>query len=104
MDQNNNEQENSMQQNYNQANNSGPYLEPPMTMGDWLITLLILAIPCVNIVMMFIWGFGSGGNTSRKNYCRAALVFALIGIVISVVFSSLLGAFVASMFNSGMFY
>ncbi|NLZ81327.1 MAG: hypothetical protein GX913_05940 [Clostridiales bacterium] len=75
-----------------------------MTLGDWLITLLVLAIPCVNIVMFFVWGFGSGGNTSRKNYCRASLIFAVIGIVLGVIFSSAIAAIVAGMLSSGMYY
>lgn len=97
-------QPNNNQQSYNQPNYGGPNLEPAMTLGDWLITLLVLSIPCVNIIMFFVWGFGSGGNTSRKNYCRAALVFALIGIVISVIFSSAIAALMVSLINSGMYY
>lgn len=102
--QQNNNQQGYNQPNYNQPNYGGPNLEPPMTLGDWLITLLVLSIPCVNIIMFFVWGFGSGGNTSRKNYCRAALVFALIGIVISVIFSSAIAALMVSLINSGMYY
>ena len=25
-----------------------------MTMGEWLITLIVLAIPCVNVIMYFV--------------------------------------------------
>ena len=55
-----------------------------MSVGSWLITLLILAIPCVNIVMYFIWAFGNG-NENRKNFC-------LIAVVLSVLLSSMFGA------------
>ena len=34
-------------------------LEEPMSMGEWLISLLVMMIPCVNIVMMFVWAFSS---------------------------------------------
>ena len=40
-----------------------------MTMGEWLITLIVLAIPCVNVIMYFVWAFGNG-NENRKNFCR----------------------------------
>lgn len=62
-----------------------------MSVGSWLITLLILAIPCVNIVMYIIWAFGNG-NENRKNFCRAGLIFMLIAVVLSVLLSSMFGA------------
>ena len=62
-----------------------------MSVGSWLITLLILAIPRVNIVMYFIWAFGNG-NENRKNFCRAGLIFMLIAVVLSVLLSSMFGA------------
>ena len=39
-----------------------------MTTGEWVVTLLLLGIPCVNIIMLFVWAFGNG-NENRKNYC-----------------------------------
>ncbi|TAH65914.1 MAG: hypothetical protein EWM47_10690 [Anaerolineaceae bacterium] len=67
-----------------------------MTLGDWVITLLLLAIPCVNIIMIFVWGFGSGVNTSKKNYARAVLIFMIIGIVFSLLLSTALVGMVRS--------
>ena len=51
--------------------------EEPMSVGDWLITMLIMCIPCVNLVMIFVWAFGSG-NKSRANYFKATLIWAAI--------------------------
>jgi len=50
----------------------------PMTVGDWMITMLILAIPVVNIIMYLVWAFGSSGNMSRKTYCQAGLLWMVI--------------------------
>lgn len=55
-----------------------------MSMGEWLLTLIVMAIPCVNIVMMLVWGFGSG-NENRKNYCRANLIIAAIQTVLVII-------------------
>ena len=52
-----------------------------MTMGEWLITLIVLAIPCVNVIMYFVWAFGNG-NENRKNFCRAGLIVMAVGIVL----------------------
>ncbi len=68
-----------------QRMNNGEQLEKPMSLRDWLITLLVLEIPGVGIVMMFVWGFGQG-NVNKRNYCRAALIFAAIAFVIRVLF------------------
>ncbi len=50
----------------------------PVTMGDWMITLLILAIPIVNIFMVFYWAFTTSTNPSKRAYCQAILMFFLI--------------------------
>lgn len=66
-----------------------------MTMGQWLITTLILAIPCVGFIMALVWAFGDG-NENRKNYCRATLIWMVIGIVLCVIFYGAIFAMVAA--------
>ncbi|MBL9214166.1 MAG: hypothetical protein JNG83_01690 [Opitutaceae bacterium] len=51
--------------------------EEPLTTGEWFLTLLLLGLPVIGIVMYFVWAFGSG-NVSRRNFCRAALLWCLI--------------------------
>jgi uncharacterized membrane protein YdbT with pleckstrin-like domain len=55
---------------------------PVMSMGDWIITMIVLAIPLVGFIMMFVWGFSSTTNPNKANYCKAALVFVLISVVL----------------------
>jgi hypothetical protein len=57
--------------------------EKPLTTGEWFVTLLVLALPIVGLVMYFVWGFGTG-NVSRRNFCRAALIWLGIGLVLAV--------------------
>ena len=61
--------------------------EKPMSVGDWLITIINLAIPIVNIIFYLYWAFSSTGNLNRRNYCRAALVIVVIALGIFVVFA-----------------
>ena len=75
--------------NYNDAN------EEIMSVGSWLITLIILAIPCVNIIMYFIWAFGNG-NENRKNFCRAGLIMMAVGIVLTILLYSVIGISIVS--------
>lgn len=69
-----------------------------MTVGDWLITTLILIIPIVNIVMLFIWGFGN--PDPRRNYARASLIWMAICVVLMLIFYGVVFAFIFSSFNS----
>lgn len=78
--------------NYNVGNNTGYGREyydgmdsSPLSMGEWVLTLLIMSIPCVNIIMCCIWAFGKTGNINRRNFCRAQLIFIAIGIVLSMI-------------------
>ena len=66
-----------------------------MTMGEWLITLIVLAIPCVNVIMYFVWAFGNG-NENRKNFCRAGLIVMAVGIVLSLILYAVVGASLAA--------
>lgn len=58
----------------------------PVSLGDWMITMLILCIPLVGIIMLFVWGFADGTHPSKRNFCRAYLIWMLIGLVIFILF------------------
>lgn len=62
-----------------------------LSVGQWILTFLIQAIPCLNIIMLFVWGFGSE-TEPRKNWARATLVMMAIAVVFSILFSSLIAA------------
>jgi hypothetical protein len=73
-------------------------LEEPVSIGDWMITILVMCIPCVNIVMLFVWAFGSG-KKSKSNYFKAFLIWLLIWIAIAVVLAiigTIIGATILS--------
>lgn len=69
---------------------------PVVSVSDWLITLLIMAIPIVNIIMMFIWAFSPDTNPSKANYFKASLIWAAIWLGISIVIIVVFVAFIAS--------
>lgn len=71
-----------------QPYNNGSYqtpqmdLEEPVKVGEWLIAMLIMLIPCVNIIMMFVWAFSSSEKKSKSNYFKAVLIYT--GIVLAI--------------------
>ena len=60
-------------------------LEEPVSLGEWMITMLLMCIPCVNIVLMFVWAFGSSAKRSKSNYFKAALIWGGIFLVFYIV-------------------
>ncbi|QDW75592.1 hypothetical protein FND36_08770 [Lachnospiraceae bacterium KGMB03038] len=91
--------------NYNAANPQGygqnytqqPQMDTsPMTMGEWLLTILALLIPCAGIIIYFVWAFGKKGNINRRNYCRAMLIIYGVLLVIYIIFFVIFGAMIGA--------
>ena len=61
----------------------------PLSVGDWLITLIVLAVPILNIVLYIYWAFFSKGNKGRINFCRASLILMLVGLFLVIVVKTL---------------
>ena len=59
-------------------------ISQPMSVSDWIITFLIMIVPIVNIVMLFIWGFGSNTNLSKASWAKAVLLLFCIIMVIYI--------------------
>jgi glycopeptide antibiotics resistance protein len=62
---------------------------PVLSLGDWIITFIILAIPLVNIIMLFVWGFSSNTNPNKQNFAKATLIIYLVAIVCFFLFGGL---------------
>lgn len=60
-----------------------------MSLGDWIITMIVLSIPIVGFIMLFVWGFSSSTNPNKANFCKAALIFYLIAIVLFFLFGGM---------------
>ncbi len=59
---------------------------------DWLITLIIAALPLVGFIMLFVWAFGSDTNENKANWAKATLILYAILIAISMIFFAIFGA------------
>ncbi len=68
-----------------------------MSVGDWMLTLLLASIPLVGVVMLFVWAFGDSTNLSKKNWAKATLIFLAILLVLYLILGFvILGALAAS--------
>lgn len=63
----------------------------PMSMGDWLVTLIVGAIPCVGIILYIVWAFSKTVNINKRNYCRAFLIISAVVMVLYIVLAIVFG-------------
>lgn len=71
-----------------------------VSVGEWFLTFLVSAIPCLNIVMMVVWAFGKDTKPSKANYCKVVLIMAVIMIVLMIVMIVAMGGMVTSILNN----
>jgi fatty acid desaturase len=96
-------------QNPEQRNeqNSGPYPYQNYTphynvtknrsvvsIGDWIVTFILMAIPLVNIIMLFVWAFGGGAPESKANWAKANLILYLVVIILVICFWSFIATII----------
>lgn len=86
---------------YTPAQNFAPYQpagEEPVSLGDWIGTLLLFnLVPCVGLIVCIVWAFSKDTKTSKKNFCRAYLIIYAVTILLVVLLYALLfGAIFAS--------
>jgi NADH:ubiquinone oxidoreductase subunit 3 (subunit A) len=62
---------------------------------NWIGTLIVLAIPGVNIIMLFVWAI-TCKRASKRNFCIAALVLTLIVFALSLALIAVYGNAIAT--------
>ena len=71
-----------------------------VSIQEWVITLIIAAIPIIGFIMLFVWGFGSSTNENKANFAKAALIVYAIMIGLYLVFILIFGAALFSGMNN----
>ena len=64
-----------------------------MTVGDWIITLILVSIPFVKLIALIYRALSSSTNINKKNYAIATFIIMLviIGLVVVLLFLGVLG-------------
>lgn len=63
----------------------------PVTLGDWIITFIVTAIPLVGFIMLIVWAVGSDTQPSKKSWAQATLILMVISIVLMIAFILIIG-------------
>lgn len=61
-----------------------------MSVGRYLLTLIIAGIPIIGFIILLVWSFGRGTDQNKKNLSRALLCLLVIATVLYFVLGKLL--------------
>ena len=71
-----------------------------ITLGNWIVTFIIMAIPLLNIAYAIITIVQKKKSRSYINYMKAALIMSIVAIIISMAIGSVISAFIANLMYS----
>jgi Na+/phosphate symporter len=57
-----------------------------VSIGDWIVTMIIMLIPVINFIMLLVWAFSGGTPKSKSNWAKATLIFMVLGAILTFVF------------------
>lgn len=72
---------------------SVPDTTETMSLGQWMLTLLLCFIPVVNLIMLIIWAVSGNTNPNKKNFARAGLIWYAIGVAVWIIVVILIALF-----------
>lgn len=73
-------------------------IHPSVSLGSWIITMIIMLIPVANIIMLFVWAFNGSTNPSKANWAKASLIIVAIGIILASLFGSVIAGMLYTMY------
>ena len=53
-----------------------------ISVGDWIVTFIVLAIPLVNVGALLYWAFSGSANPSKRTYAQASLILFVVAVVL----------------------
>ena len=60
--------------------------ERAVSTGGWFLMLFLVGIPLVGLILLLAWAFSGSTNSSKQNWARAALIWAVIVIMLAAAF------------------
>lgn len=72
----------------------------PLSIGNYIVMMIVGSIPVVGLIMMLVWAFSRNTNKNRQNYARALLIMMLIALVLGIIFGGSILAAVSSLGSS----
>ena len=60
--------------------------EKPFTVGQWIITLLLIYPPPFNLIFLIYWALSKKGSVNRRNFSVASLILGAANFIAFLVF------------------
>jgi hypothetical protein len=92
----------SYQQAYAQPQSTAYYEQlgdEPLRVGQYIGMFLLMCVSILNIILLFVWGFGSSTNLNKKNFARAALILCAIMLIFWIFAVMIIGSSLGSIFG-----
>lgn len=64
----------------------------PVTIGNWIVTFILLAIPLVNLIMLIVWAVSTSTHPSKRTFAQAYWVILAILFCIGILAALILPA------------
>ena len=69
---------------------SGQSGSEPLRVGQYMGMFLLMCVPILNIILLFMWSFGSPANLNQKNFARASLILGAVMLIFWIVAGGLI--------------
>lgn len=73
---------------------------PVMKVSEFFWTSFLLGLPVVGFILALVWGFSSDVNPNKRNFCRAMLIWVLVGVVLTIILTIAGVGIIGSIVNS----
>ncbi|MCS5490539.1 hypothetical protein [Algoriphagus limi] len=67
------------------------FKKPPLTLGDWIINLIISKIPLIGFIVLIVWAIDKSTEPNKANWAKSELIIRLIGLAIGIIIISIVG-------------
>lgn len=79
-----------------------PEVGREMGVGNWILTLIITAIPIVGFIMLIVWAVGGSPKfPARRNWAIAQFILMAIFIALGIIFTAIAGFSFMTLMESG---
>ncbi|MCI2174542.1 MAG: hypothetical protein LKK47_01560 [Bifidobacterium thermacidophilum] len=75
------------------------------SLGGWIGTVILSAIPLVGFILLICWAAGMGGaeHQDRRNWALAQIIVQVVAIVLVVIISAASGFSLMEMFDQSQY-
>ncbi|WP_296700531.1 hypothetical protein [Algoriphagus sp.] len=67
------------------------FKKPKMTLGDWIISVIIKRLPLIGFIMLIVWAVDTNTDPDKSNWAKAELIVNLIIFAIVMIFIAIIG-------------